>query len=151
MSASGNTTRSVREAHKTWGRRGQVSGPGQRKGSEVSSLWHGGREIREEGLRRGETCRGGRGRRSDGMDLREARSHSPRSTRASRVCSVGAGELASAGTIRGHVSRAIEGQDEPTAVLPVRVDFEETELGDLTSRANWEKCVRTTRVRHERG
>jgi hypothetical protein len=45
----------------------------------------------------------------------------------------------SADTTEGHVSRAILDKEELTAVLPVRFDFEEAELGDLTRRANCEK------------
>lgn len=44
--------------------------------------------------------------------------------------------MKSADSTGGHVSRAIEGL---TDVLPVRADFDEAELGDLTRRANWEK------------
>lgn len=57
----------------------------------MNSPWHDGGAIRELGQRRGGACGGGRGRLVDGMDLWEARSHSLRPTRASRVCSVGRG------------------------------------------------------------
>ena len=71
----------------------------------------------KEGQQRGETCRGGRGRRRNGRELFEGRSHSPRLTRASRVCSVwGQAEVKSASPRDGHVSRAIE---DLTVVLPV--------------------------------
>jgi hypothetical protein len=42
----------------------------------------------------------------------------------------------SADSTGGHVSRAIE---DLTVVLPVRADFDEAELDDLTRRVNWEK------------
>jgi hypothetical protein len=42
----------------------------------------------------------------------------------------------SADSTGGHVSKAIE---DLTVVLPVRADFDEAELDDLTRRANWEK------------
>ena len=45
-------------------------------------------------------------------------------------------KVMSADSTGGHVSRAIDGL---TAVLPVRADFDEAELDDLTRRANWEK------------
>ncbi len=102
----------------------------------MNSLWNDGREVQEESLQRGGTCRGGRGRRGDGREQSEARSHSPRPTRASRVCSVGAGRSEVSRDHGGHVSRA---KEDLTDVLPVRADFEEAELDDLTRRANCEK------------
>ena len=56
------------------------------------------------------------------------------------LCVGGQAEVKSADPTEGHVSRAIE---DLTVVLPVRFDFEETELDDLTRRANCEKkaCV----------
>lgn len=57
----------------------------------MNSPWYDGGTIQELGQRRGGACGGGRGRLVDGMDLWEARSHSLRPTRASRVCSVGRG------------------------------------------------------------
>ena len=69
-------------------------------------------------------------------------------TRASRVCSVwgqAESEVSAVESTGGHwhVSTAIEGL---TVVLPVRADFDEAELDDLTRRANWEKSVRATHV-----
>ena len=50
--------------------------------------------------------------------------------------------MKSADSTEGHVSKAIE---DLTVVLPVRADFDEAELDDLTRQASWEKkCVSNT-------